>query len=184
MVFEEVVFALKDASLGLEALPADLPLFCDMDPNNPVKSSLAVPPIATASETSMVKKTTTATDFDHMSTEFRRRAQATRERDVSPMPPPSAIYQPKPGAEATSFLTKALTLVLVPPISLFIVLLHITARIVISQAIKPTSGDSSDTPQSLSRSPPIDDFSFPLEREDSTYEDAETTKALDPWDLD
>lgn len=38
MVFEEVVFALKDASLGLEALPADLPLFCDMDPNNPVKS--------------------------------------------------------------------------------------------------------------------------------------------------
>ncbi|EAY99754.1 hypothetical protein OsI_21739 [Oryza sativa Indica Group] len=38
VVFEEVVFALKDASLGLEALPADLPLFCDMDPNNPVKS--------------------------------------------------------------------------------------------------------------------------------------------------
>nr|BAX25137.1 putative isoamyl acetate-hydrolyzing esterase [Oryza meyeriana var. granulata] len=38
MVFEEVVFALKDASLGLDALPADLPLFCDTDPNNPVKS--------------------------------------------------------------------------------------------------------------------------------------------------
>uniref|UniRef100_A0A0D9WM44 Uncharacterized protein n=1 Tax=Leersia perrieri TaxID=77586 RepID=A0A0D9WM44_9ORYZ len=38
LVFEEVVFALKDASLGLDALPADLPLFCEMDPNNPVKS--------------------------------------------------------------------------------------------------------------------------------------------------
>nr|BAX25109.1 carboxylic ester hydrolase -like [Oryza brachyantha] len=38
VVFEEVVFALKDARLGLDALPADLPLFCDMDPNDPVKS--------------------------------------------------------------------------------------------------------------------------------------------------
>jgi isoamyl acetate esterase len=33
-----VVFALKDANLSLEALPADLPLFSDIDPDNPVKS--------------------------------------------------------------------------------------------------------------------------------------------------
>ena len=38
VLFEEVVFALKDANLSLEALPADLPLFGDMDPDNPAKS--------------------------------------------------------------------------------------------------------------------------------------------------
>jgi isoamyl acetate esterase len=32
------VFALKDADLGLEALPADMPLFGDIDPENPTKS--------------------------------------------------------------------------------------------------------------------------------------------------
>ena len=38
VLFEEVVFALKDPNLSLEALPADLPLFGDMDPDNPAKS--------------------------------------------------------------------------------------------------------------------------------------------------
>jgi hypothetical protein len=38
VLFEEVVFALKDANLSLEALPADLPLFGDMDLDNPAKS--------------------------------------------------------------------------------------------------------------------------------------------------
>ncbi|KAK3128429.1 hypothetical protein QOZ80_6BG0461510 [Eleusine coracana subsp. coracana] len=38
VLFEEVVFALKDANLGLEALPADLPLFADIDPENPDSS--------------------------------------------------------------------------------------------------------------------------------------------------
>jgi hypothetical protein len=32
-----VVLALKDANLSLEALPADLPLCSDIDPNNAVK---------------------------------------------------------------------------------------------------------------------------------------------------
>ncbi|KAJ1258099.1 hypothetical protein BS78_10G047700 [Paspalum vaginatum] len=38
VLFEEVVFALKDADLSLEALPADLPLFGDMDPDDPAKA--------------------------------------------------------------------------------------------------------------------------------------------------
>jgi lysophospholipase L1-like esterase len=37
LLFEEVVLALKDANLSLEALPADLPLCSDIDPNNAVK---------------------------------------------------------------------------------------------------------------------------------------------------
>uniref|UniRef100_A0ACD5ZRR1 Uncharacterized protein n=1 Tax=Avena sativa TaxID=4498 RepID=A0ACD5ZRR1_AVESA len=36
LLFEEVVFALRDANLSLEALPADLPLCSDIDPDNAV----------------------------------------------------------------------------------------------------------------------------------------------------
>ncbi|KAI5006563.1 hypothetical protein ZWY2020_033806 [Hordeum vulgare] len=36
LLFEEVVFALRDANLSLEALPADLPLCSDINPNDVV----------------------------------------------------------------------------------------------------------------------------------------------------
>ncbi|KAJ5724260.1 hypothetical protein N7488_002295 [Penicillium malachiteum] len=129
---------------------------------------------------------TSPTDRNHMSTEFRRRAQATRSRDVSPMPPPSAIYQPTPGEEAAALISKALALVLVPPIHLFIVLLHIAARIVISPTARPTITAARSRPQRSTIFPPTeDDFSFPLQPESSDeYEDAQMTKKLDPWDLD
>ncbi|KAJ5703322.1 hypothetical protein N7493_011711 [Penicillium malachiteum] len=129
---------------------------------------------------------TSPTDRNHMSSEFRRRAQATRSRDVSPMPPPSAIYQPTPGEEAAALISKALALVLVPPIHLFIVLLHIAARIVISPNARPTITAARSRPQPSTMFPPTeDDFSFPLQPESSDeYEDAQMTKKLDPWDLD
>lgn len=102
------------------------------------------------------------------------------------MPPPSAIYQPSPNEEATSLLSKALTLVLVPPVSLFIILLHITARIVISPALGSGASRSAKGPRAASSEAVTeDDFSFPLEQEASSdYEDAEINRKLDPWDLD
>ncbi|KAJ6009159.1 hypothetical protein N7522_004175 [Penicillium canescens] len=126
------------------------------------------------------------TDFDHMSFEFRRRARATRERDVSPMPPSSALYRPSQGDDATSFLSKALTLVLVPPVHLFIILIHIAARIVINPNINTSPREPlTNTRKTGTESPPVDDFSFPLEPQvSSEYEDAEITRKLDPWDLD
>ena len=130
--------------------------------------------------------TSPITDFHHMSTEFRRRAQATRQRDVSPMPPPSTIYQPSPNDQASSLLSKALSLVLVPPIHLFIILLHVAARIVISPTLNSTRRGSSAGSHSSNKEPVTeDDFSFPLEREPSSeYEDAEMSRKPDPWDLD
>lgn len=38
VLFEEVVGRLRDSGLSLETLPADLPLFCDLDPKDPLKS--------------------------------------------------------------------------------------------------------------------------------------------------
>ncbi|CAI7634090.1 unnamed protein product [Penicillium pancosmium] len=152
--------------------------------NDPPKSSLAIP--STKPTSAFAVKASPPTDFNHMSTEFRRRAKATRERDVSPMPPSSAIYQPKAGDEASSFISKALTLVLVPPVALFIVLLHVAARIVINPAINATLGDSRrGSASSGKQTVTEDDFSFPLDRESSSeYEDAEISRKLDPWDLD
>ncbi|KAJ5970819.1 uncharacterized protein N7479_000737 [Penicillium vulpinum] len=128
------------------------------------------------------------TDFDHMSAEFRRRSNATRERDVSPMPHSSALYQPS--SDGSSFISKAITLVLIPPAYLFVILLHIAARIVINPTIHPTNSSTPSKPHSRpqqTKKDPAkeDDFSFPLEPQTSSeYEDAELFKKLDPWDLD
>jgi hypothetical protein len=149
----------------------------------PKKPSSSIP---SGDKLAVAHATSPATDFHHMSTEFRRRAQATRRRDVSPMPPSSTIYQPPPNDHASSLLSKALSLVLVPPIHLFIILLHVAARIVISPARTSTLGDTSSGPQSSNNDLVTeDDFSFPLEREPSSeYEDAQMSRKLDPWDLD
>ncbi|KAJ5547763.1 hypothetical protein N7513_004997 [Penicillium frequentans] len=153
---------------------------------DPIRPSLYIPSTSKQSTT----RSTSPSDLTHMSAEFRRRAQATRQRDVSPMPAPSTIYRPSPGEEAASLISKALTLVLVPPISLFIVLLHIAARIVINPSFNSTKAISQSGSQSSSNTKvPEDDFSFPLEREPSSdpsseYEDAQMTRKLDPWDLD
>jgi hypothetical protein len=138
-----------------------------------------------------VKASALNTDFNHMSTEFRRRAKATREREVSPMPHSSALYQPSPNDDAKSFISKAIMLVLIPPAYLFVVLLHIAARVVINppttqSSIRSTPKASNSNPKQISEGPATeDDFSFPLEPQTSSeYEDAEIFKKLDPWDLD
>lgn len=151
------------------------------------KASLAIPRGTKADSRPVVKEASSPSDLGHMSTEFRRRAQATRQRDVSPMPPPSTIYQPTRGMEAKSILSKTLALVLVPPISLFIILLHITARIVISPGTSSSPSEATSRSRSTDKEPTTeeDDFDFPLERETSSeHEDAEFTRKLEPWELD
>jgi hypothetical protein len=130
----------------------------------------------------IAKAPTLNTDFNHMSSEFRRRAQATRERDISPMPHSSALYKPSPGDDAKSFISKAITLVLIPPAYLFVILLHIAARVVINP---PTTGSNPNSKQTNNNLTAEDEFSPPLESQStSEYEDAEITRKLDPWDLD
>ncbi|KAJ5153097.1 uncharacterized protein N7482_009575 [Penicillium canariense] len=148
----------------------------------PKKPSLS---ISSNRDCPVASPTSPTTDFQHMSTEFRRRAQATRRSDVSPIPSSSALCQPASNEHTSSLLSKALFLVLVPPIQLFIILLHVAARIVISPALNSTLGEFSSNSRSPKEPVTEDDFSFPLEREPSSeYEDAEMSKKLDPWDLD
>ncbi|RAL06108.1 uncharacterized protein BO80DRAFT_395555 [Aspergillus ibericus CBS 121593] len=112
---------------------------------------------------------TTATDsnpnLSSMSVEFRRRSKASREREVSPMPPASSLALTRPEKhDAASLIQKTCTLVLVPPIQLLVVLIHVAARIVIGPALNSAIGElnrkieygvtgSQDT---------VDDFDLPL----------------------
>ncbi|KAJ6095374.1 hypothetical protein N7486_006120 [Penicillium sp. IBT 16267x] len=173
--------AVSNAGVLLKDKPSNIDRY-QMAREDPPRPSLSIPSTSRQSTT----QSTSPSDLTHMSAEFRRRAQATRRRDVSPMPAPSTIYQPTPGEEAASLISKALALVLVPPIHLFIILLHIAARIVINPSVNSTRAISQSVSQPSSKTNvPEDDFSFPLEREPSSeYEDAQMTKKLDPWDLD
>lgn len=176
----------KPSASNSHDIPVASPKFAYYEtPPDPPKPSLAIPSEPRRSSLPAPKAVSPITDFNHMSTEFRRRSQATRQREVSPMPSPSAIYQPSPGEEATSIISKTLALVLVPPISLLIILLHITARIVISPALGSTSRGSGKGSHASNKEPVTeDDFSFPLEKEASDRKDSEITRKLDPWDLD
>lgn len=152
------------------------------DPRHP---SLGIPSATGISSQPAATPTTLGPDFNHMSTEFRRRAQATRQREISPMPPPSAIYQPPPRPDAASLLSKALTAVLVPPVHLLIILLHIAARIVISPAANSSVQQAPESQRRGQEQATENDFSFPLEPDASSdYEDADMSRTSDPWDLD
>ncbi|KAJ5124373.1 uncharacterized protein N7515_008198 [Penicillium bovifimosum] len=155
----------------------------------PPSFSISAPSAVKMHHQASAKPPTSNPDFNHMTTEFRRRAKATREREVSPMPPASALYQP-PGDDASSFISKAITLVLIPPAYLFIILLHIAARVAVNPNSQPTITSTprkSDSRSQHSKKPSVavDDFSFPLEPQSSSeYEDAQACRKLDPWDLD
>ncbi|BCR87910.1 uncharacterized protein ACHE_40474S [Aspergillus chevalieri] len=118
---------------------------------------------------------------DKMSREFRRRAKASTEREISPMPPPSALRRSNSFRknDAKSIVQKTCTVVLVPSVQLLIILIHIAAQIVIGpalismgeahQGLEYQAPDSEDT---------VDDFDLPLQRSDSQ------DKKYDVWALD
>ncbi|KAL4775677.1 inheritance of peroxisomes protein 1-domain-containing protein [Aspergillus nidulans var. acristatus] len=104
-------------------------------------------------------------DLSSMSIEFRRRSKASCERETGPVRPPSTLILSKPEKhEAASFIQKTCTLVLVPPISLLIVLIHIAARIVIGPALDSPAGEFHRKLERQASRPheAVDDFDLPL----------------------
>ncbi|KAL4980388.1 inheritance of peroxisomes protein 1-domain-containing protein [Aspergillus desertorum] len=105
------------------------------------------------------------TDLTSMSIEFRRRSKASCERETGPMRPPSTlILSNSERHEAVSLIQKTCTLVLVPPISLLIVLIHIAARIVIGPALDSPAGEFHRKLERQASRPheAVDDFDLPL----------------------
>ncbi|KAL3469091.1 inheritance of peroxisomes protein 1-domain-containing protein [Aspergillus californicus] len=113
---------------------------------------------------SSAKSTDSNTNLASMSIEFRRRSKASREREISPMPPVSTLMLAIPKQDATSLIQKTCALVLVPPIQLLIVLIHIAARIVIGPAHNsPVGALDRKLERQLSDSlQPVDDYDLPL----------------------
>ncbi|KAL4819298.1 inheritance of peroxisomes protein 1-domain-containing protein [Aspergillus spinulosporus] len=109
--------------------------------------------------------TSASSNPDLISIEFRRRSKASCERETGPVRPPSTlILSNSEKYEAASFLQKTCTLVLVPPISLLIVLIHIAARIVIGPALDSPAGEFHRKLERQASRPheAVDDFDLPL----------------------
>ncbi|PWY90936.1 hypothetical protein BO70DRAFT_358399 [Aspergillus heteromorphus CBS 117.55] len=104
-------------------------------------------------------------NLSSMSVEFRRRSRASREREVSPMPPASTLALTRPPKhDAASLIHKTCALVLVPPIQLLVVLIHIAARIVIGPALNSAMGELNRKIEYeiASTRETVDDFDLPL----------------------
>ncbi|KAH8423371.1 uncharacterized protein LDX57_001129 [Aspergillus melleus] len=135
---------------------------------------------ATVEHTEVAPTAGSNPNLSSMSVEFRRRSKASRDREVSPMPPPStlALAHPPEKYDAASIIQKTCKLVLVPPIQLFVVLIHIAARIVIG----PTP--SSDVHATKSQET-MDDYDLPLARDNFRKRSvSEEIRKFDPWELD
>ncbi|KAL5003752.1 inheritance of peroxisomes protein 1-domain-containing protein [Aspergillus recurvatus] len=104
-------------------------------------------------------------NLTNMSIEFRRRSKASCERETGPVRPPSTLILSNPERhEAASLIQKTCTLVLVPPISLLIVLIHIAARIVIGPVLDSPAGEFHRKLERQASRPheAVDDFDLPL----------------------
>ncbi|RDW72277.1 uncharacterized protein DSM5745_07449 [Aspergillus mulundensis] len=109
--------------------------------------------------------TASNSDLSSMSLEFRRRSKASCERETGPVPPPSTLVLSNPEKhDAASLIQKTCTLVLVPPISLLLVLVHIAARIVIGPALDSPAGEFYRKLERQASRPheAVDDFDLPL----------------------
>lgn len=149
-----------------------------MTRRKPESKPLEIPATSTENPSSL---SPIETNKDTMSREFRRRAKASTQREISPMSPPSTLRRSSPSRknDAKSIVQKTCTVVLVPSVQLLIILIHIAAQIVIGPALNSMSDahrrlefqapDSEDT---------VDDFDLPLERFDSQ------DKKYDVWALE
>ncbi|KAF7587711.1 hypothetical protein BBP40_006846 [Aspergillus hancockii] len=122
--------------------------------------------MSVASYAGTSRSTDSNPNLSSMSMEFRRRSKASRERELSPMPPQSALALASPPEKhnAASLIQKTCTVVLVPPIQLFIVLIHIAARIVLGPALTSAVGDLNRKFECQVTDPheAVDDFDLPL----------------------
>lgn len=121
-----------------------------------------------------------------MSAEFRRRAKASTERELSPMPPPSTLCRTDPSKknDAKAIIHKTCTVVLVPSVQLLIILIHLAAQIVIGPALNPSVRDANRRVecQAADSEDAVDDFDLPLERDCPS--ESQNVKKPDVWELD
>ncbi|GAB1200177.1 inheritance of peroxisomes protein 1-domain-containing protein [Aspergillus pseudonomiae] len=131
------------------------------------------------------KTTDSNPNLSSMSIEFRRRSKASRERELSPMPPQSALALTGPSDKenAASLIQKTCTVVLIPPIQLFIVLIHIAARIVLGPALTSAVGELKPKYEYQMTDPQeaVDDFDLPLAPDCARKQ---SVSEANSWELD
>lgn len=190
--FQEVDFAAKKTLSGPRCHD------CASKPERSPRASFSEPEMrllvpgalpdddSVTTQSSMLRTPDSNPNLSSMSVEFRRRSKASREREVSPMPPASALVLPSEKSDAASIIQKTCTLVLVPPIQLLIVLIHIAARIVIGPALNSAMDDLSRKFECQITDPQeaVDDFDLPLAPDCSKRPSVSGASKSDPWELD
>lgn len=122
-----------------------------------------------------------STDLSTMSYQFRRRAKASTERELSPMPPASILLRPGSKTDTKSIIQKTCNVVLVPSVQLLLVLIHIAAHIVIGPAVDGMGRRIEYHADSLDS---VDDFDLPLEPGQSSNSHSPTTREVEFWKVD
>lgn len=143
-------------------------------------------PSGVAPETSTAKAlSSTGADLGTMSYEFRRRAKASTERELSPLPPASILFKPGSKTDTKSIIQKTCNVVLVPSVQLLLVLIHIAAHIVIGPAFNSYVDNKGRRIECRTDSlDSVDDFDLPLEPEQSSDSHSQTAKEVEFWKVD
>lgn len=134
-------------------------------------------------------------DIDNGNITVIRRMRVSRNRDLSPMPPPSTLSYQRPKQEGhyltTTILQKTCSLVLIPPLQLLLLLIEIAAQIVVGHTprsaldYKRRSDCSQRRMVSSDGYESEDDFGIPNTTEVlQTSDPSRDASNSDLWDLD
>lgn len=170
----------------------DTPSQAPQSPRSPTRSAASERKLSlgAVSETSTERIPTslapTDADLSAMSMQFRRRAKASTEREVSPIPPSSLCRSNPSKTDTKSIIQKTCTVVLVPSVQLLLVLIHIAAHIVIGPAINSYVGSMNRRIEYHSPHPQdaVDDFDLPLEPDQSSDSQSQEVKKPNIWEVD
>ncbi|OAX80709.1 hypothetical protein ACJ72_04948 [Emergomyces africanus] len=161
--------------------------------NEPLEPVLALTDHLTTSSDHMNGITTSALTTVPDARVHQRRVRESRNRELSPMPPLSTIYNPEPKSPVskitTSILQRTCSLIAGTPIQVLAILLHIAARLAHGGGIRPTSSDESayycdNTSDSDDGIWSEDDFGIPLSSSVSlqAYDSSPDTHYFEPWE--
>ncbi|KAJ9261328.1 hypothetical protein DTO212C5_8368 [Paecilomyces variotii] len=132
-------------------------------------TSTAVPisPGLRDTEPSAPSASSTGVELEERTLRVISEVRASRKRDLSPMPPPSILFQPTPADSGhhltASILQKTCSIVLVPPFQLLVLLIQVAARIAVGNAVDPALHDAKDgSTVDFEGQDEEDDFGLPI----------------------
>ncbi|GAD98794.1 conserved hypothetical protein [Paecilomyces variotii No. 5] len=133
----------------------------------PAKSCDPAPSASRDVASSAPSSTSTGVEIEDRTLRVLSEVRASRKRDLSPMPPPSILFQPTAADSGhhltASILQKTCSIVLVPPFQLLVLLIQVAARIAVGTTPDSALHDAKDgNTLDLDGQDEEDDFGLPI----------------------